>query len=855
MLENLDTENELLISPLLDSEPSKDYLWHLTDQDYGINIDYAWTQYSGRGIDLIAVDDGFDYTTYSGDLSNYDQTKDYDFRNSDDDAMSENIGVIDHGTKVLLSAGGALDGTGIAGPAHGANLIGYKVQFGGSDASLKLGFQNALMDADIANNSWKFVTPFGDNFNSSYYDTNYGSYMKAAADTGRGGLGTVQMYASGNDRGSDHDANSHNLLNSIYSITVGAIKDFGTPHTSFSNPGSNLLVSTPGNAITYNFENNSYSSWSGTSAATPIAAGVVALMLEANPNLGWRDVQEILVLSSKKIDIDGNLGSDNPWVINGNNNWNGGGNLFSNDYGFGLIDASSAVKLAETWHFTHKDNYQVSNNLFNTSVSNNSAVTTNDGDGSYETFSFSVTDSIDIEKISLLVNLTGQVSDIKLELVSPDGTISTIIDTPTATTRTSLNFEFGSNAFWGENSVGTWELRVYDTNNNGSNITFNNSELTIHGKAQDENDIYYINDQFLDLVSIDSSRLSFTDNGLGSDTLNASMMTYDININLSNSTFIINDSTTVALGEGLNNPTNTFKTTITGHGNDIVIGNNNAETLITNEGSDFIVGGRGNDFVYGGDGNDRIYGGIDNDTIYGDNGDDRILGEYGNDLIFGGLGNDIILGNSGGDRLYGESGNDRIYAGSANDLVRAGNGNDVVDGGTGNDVLFGGNGGDRIYGGSGNDRIYGEWSNDLVRAGDGDDRIYGGVGNDYLFGDAGNDRILGEHGNDYINGGEGNDYLIGGTGSDTFVFDSFIGTDTIHDFEDGSDMIDISSLLSSIGYSGTSAVTDGYINFIDNAGNTEIYLDSSGTGQFDTQFATLNGVDSSVLSDSDFVYI
>ena len=41
---------------------------------------------------------------------------------------------------------------------------------------------------------------------------------------------------------------------------------------------------------------------SGTSFATPVAAGVVALMLEANPSLGWRDVQEILARTAQKTD-------------------------------------------------------------------------------------------------------------------------------------------------------------------------------------------------------------------------------------------------------------------------------------------------------------------------------------------------------------------------------------------------------------------------------------------------------------------------------------------------------------------------------------------------------------------------
>src|SRR6185312_13938872 len=82
----------------------------------------------------------------------------------------------------------------------------------------------------------------------------------------------------------------------------------------------------------------------GTSFATPIVSGIVALMFEANPNLGYRDVQEILALSSHKI-VDTNT----TWDTNKARNWNGGGMHVSNDYGFGEVDALAAVRLAETW--------------------------------------------------------------------------------------------------------------------------------------------------------------------------------------------------------------------------------------------------------------------------------------------------------------------------------------------------------------------------------------------------------------------------------------------------------------------------------------------------------------------------
>lgn len=59
----------------------------------------------------------------------------------------------------------------------------------------------------------------------------------------------------------------------------------------------------------------------GTSASAGIVSGVIALMLEANPNLSWRDVQEILVRSARQTDIEdpvsgSGTSSDQSWIVN-----------------------------------------------------------------------------------------------------------------------------------------------------------------------------------------------------------------------------------------------------------------------------------------------------------------------------------------------------------------------------------------------------------------------------------------------------------------------------------------------------------------------------------------------------------
>ena len=112
-------------------------------------------------------------------------------------------------------------------------------------------------------------------------------------------------------------------------------------------------------------------------------------------------------------------------------------------------------------------------------------------------------------------------------------------------------------------------------------------------------------------------------------------------------------------------------------------------------------------------------------------------------------------------------------------------GPDTLDGGAGNDDLDGREGNDSLIGGEGNDTLDG---------GVGNDTLDGGVGNDTLFGWTGNNTLIGGADDDTLYGGHGEDSLEGGGGADSFVFRRWQGADTIADFEDGIDRIDLSEL-------------------------------------------------------------
>jgi subtilisin family serine protease len=204
---------------------------------------------------------------------------------------------------------------------------------------------------DVVNASWGYSTPYADNFFSSAFSPSKTEIQNDVAN-GRGGLGLNIVFAAGNARSSGDNVNYHNYQNDPFVITVGATDVYGQ-FASYSTPGAALLLlSAPGTHMltddrlgTAGYSTDDYTWMSGTSYAAPTVAGVIALMLQADPNLGYRDVQEILA-SAKQTDA-----ANASWHVDGAHNWNGAGLHFSEDYGFGLVDATAAVRLAESWQY------------------------------------------------------------------------------------------------------------------------------------------------------------------------------------------------------------------------------------------------------------------------------------------------------------------------------------------------------------------------------------------------------------------------------------------------------------------------------------------------------------------------
>jgi subtilisin-like proprotein convertase family protein len=447
--------------------------WHLrnTGQGGGVvgadaNIVNVWDQYKGNGVVIGIVDDGV--TPGHQDLApNYLPALSYDFNRNDPIPDGG-----DHGTSVAgVAAGRGDNGVGGSGAAPLASIAGLQLIDGSTTDTMEANALSYLRnDIDIYSNSW------GPNDNGSFLE-GPGPLTLAAftssVTSGRGGLGNIYTWAGGNGGDADN-ANFDGYANSRYIIAVGALTNSAT-RSSYSERGSNILVSayssggTLGIDTTAGSSNTAYTtSFGGTSSATPLVSGVIALMLQANPGLTWRDVQHILAKSAEKVSA-----ADAGWS-------NNGAGLHVNDkFGFGGIDAAAAVALAQTWSNVAPEISATSGTL-----AVNAAIPDNNLTGVTRTFDF--TNPIKAETVEVVFNATHTTrGQLQVLLTSPSGTQSLLAAKRTADSGDNFsNWTFSTKRILDEDARGTWTIKVTDETS-GTTGTFVNWKMNVYGTALD----------------------------------------------------------------------------------------------------------------------------------------------------------------------------------------------------------------------------------------------------------------------------------------------------------------------------------------------------------------------------------
>lgn len=198
----------------------------------------------------------------------------------------------------------------------------------------------------------------------------------------------------------------------------------------------------------------------GTSSAAPMVSGVIALMLQVNPALSWRDIKYILAATARKIDAErsdivwGGMVLDHGWVTNA------AGHPFSNWYGFGLVDATKAVNLAR--NFTPLSAFH----LGDWHASSGAPVPISYRREDAVTSDIAINDDVKIETVQLQLKTTStNPNNLRITLISPSGTRNIILPALTLLLPTPDGFSIdltASNAFLDERSKGVWKMQVID---------------------------------------------------------------------------------------------------------------------------------------------------------------------------------------------------------------------------------------------------------------------------------------------------------------------------------------------------------------------------------------------------------
>jgi subtilisin family serine protease/subtilisin-like proprotein convertase family protein len=446
------------------------------------NLPAAWARYDGTGVQLAVLDDSIQ-GAHPDLAGNFRSDLSFNYLTNVPDPSPDGSEP-SHGTAVSgIAAGVGNNSVGIAGAAYNADLVGLRIlgdQY--SDFKLSQALTHRMDEIDVYNNSYGPVstTYFGQ-------DPLVVSALEAGATQGRGGLGANYIFSAGNDRLANANTNYTDFTNSIYTLAIGAVDHRGEIAT-YSTPGASLFAVTssqgdfgePGILTTditgsagYNgpgigdagqddFSDFDYTStFNGTSASAPLASGIVALMLQANPGLSYRDIQHIIARTARKID-PGSAG----WRTNGD------GFHVHHDYGFGAIDAAAAVKMAEVWARVptmQSIAFDVpSTFMFEEGVTSgvNFLVRLQPAAGD-ELFSIEHV-QLQFTGSQLMHRSPGSLS---IRLISPTGTVSELADAHS-------NFAFPEDGFggfswtfssvhhWGENIPGVWRVVVDDLDPN-----------------------------------------------------------------------------------------------------------------------------------------------------------------------------------------------------------------------------------------------------------------------------------------------------------------------------------------------------------------------------------------------------
>lgn len=481
------------------NDPLYSTQWHLKNNGtntisgiagHDISVEPAWDSVKGDGIVVAVFDSGVQIA--HPDLSpNILTDAGWNFINNTSDPSPSTSGSPstsdpdNHGTACagLIAAKGN-NGIGVSGSAPNALLIGLRKSMSSSVDAIDANGLSWNADPVKTPNVYVNSNSWGPNDTGKGYDSPGPLVLQAidyGINSGRNGKGVIYTWAGGNGRASKDNVNRDGYANHPGVIAVGATLSNGVVST-YSEPGAALLISAPGgsNSLSqdlisttdrlgsfgYSSTGDYTSAFNGTSSACPIVAGVVALILQSNPNLTYRDVKMILAKSARINDA-----TSSGWKTNG------AGLKFNHDYGFGTVNAAAAVPLASTWV-----NLPPRQPVIELSDVNPQNIPDNNATGVSKNFSVSAPSNFAVEYVELQTNISHTYrGDLDISLTSPSGMVSQLQNVSTSDGNGNISFwKYRSNACLGESPSGNWTFTVKDLGNLDTGIV-QSATLRIYG--------------------------------------------------------------------------------------------------------------------------------------------------------------------------------------------------------------------------------------------------------------------------------------------------------------------------------------------------------------------------------------
>ncbi|GAB7343494.1 hypothetical protein MBLNU457_1508t1 [Dothideomycetes sp. NU457] len=457
--------------------PEQWHLYNAAQIGHDINVTGVWQQgITGKGSISCIVDDGLDFG--SDDLKdNYFAEGSFDFNDPGPDPLPR-LDDDRHGTRCAGEVAAVRNDVCGVGVAYDSKVAGVRILSGViSDADEAIALNYAYQDTQIYSCSWG---PPDDGRSMEAPGVLIARSMLTGIQKGRGGLGSLFVFAIGNGAFNDDNCNFDGYTNSIYSVSVGGIDRKGL-HPYYSEKCSAQLVVTyssgSGDAIhtTDVGKSNCYTNHGGTSAAGPLVVGAYALVLEVRPDLHWRDFQYITLLTAIPID------TENGWQDTAI------GRKFSHQYGFGKMDTWALVEMAKNWTSVKPQAWYFSPWMHvRHDIPQGAEGLSSTFDVTPDMLKDANLERVEHVTVTMNVQHTRR-GDLSAELISPFGVTSHI-----ATARRNDNaasgyvdWTFMSVAHWGESGVGTWTVVLKDTNVNDFTGHFVDWRLRLWGECID----------------------------------------------------------------------------------------------------------------------------------------------------------------------------------------------------------------------------------------------------------------------------------------------------------------------------------------------------------------------------------